>query len=240
MEHLAREIVDHICQYTPPVSSANLLRALNLQPRESQKQHIALWSAIFKTDKWLLEIINDIGAKPVLLGQLDKISFQDRNVGTEKPYIVLYSGDYSGDVKFTKENFYKCLQPDQHYAWPNQLEFKWGILNIADPLYQTGQTRLSGDNLRRLFVLNGDVRSQASFYDSHGIENIPPHDIIRREGFVYELNGCVLTLFRGGKCFQEWFTTHNSQLHAIEWDPAHRISKVCPGDHSFKDCPFRN
>jgi hypothetical protein len=242
MQNLPRQIIASICQYAPPVSTANLLRALNLRPLKSEEQKIACWSAIFRSDKWLIKIINEIStANPLLIGpELDKFSF-DNHKRSERFYVLLHSGDRYGEVMFHMESFFESLHEHNYDESRHEVIFQWGVLNICEPLYQLDTIRLDNDRLKRLFSLEGQLQSQYSFYKSKEIRNLLPPHILHRDVPIDGLDGCAANLFQGDKLLQFFFITPDSELHPIAWDSpgSDIITTFCPESHDFRFCPRR-
>jgi len=85
-----------------------------------------LWDSIFGDYKWLNNIVQDLAANPILVGT---------RLDSKPAYMVLISGDISGDVTYTKDLFFSSLKPHKHVEGAGEIIFDYGItLNIADIL----------------------------------------------------------------------------------------------------------
>ena len=78
----------------------------------NQEYHGRLWSAVFSDNKWLDEVERELQLNPVLVGsKLDKIATRKSTTldSLTPTYMILLSGDRSGDVVYLKDLFFNSL-----------------------------------------------------------------------------------------------------------------------------------
>jgi hypothetical protein len=62
-----RDVIDYIYSFLPTLSRGRFLPSLTLEPYESDREQILLWSTIFKNEQWLAEVTENT-AKSGLIG----------------------------------------------------------------------------------------------------------------------------------------------------------------------------
>jgi len=90
--------------------------------------HELPWDSIFNNHTWLDHVVQILDANPTLIG---------KRLNPALGYMVLVSGDISGDVTYyTKDLFFSSLKPHTYVEGSAEIMFDSGItLNIADILY---------------------------------------------------------------------------------------------------------
>jgi hypothetical protein len=179
-------------------------------PRAPQYAPSKIRSAIFQDETWT-KIASTQGLNPVLIGQeLHKLNESMVTGKTDKSYIVLVTGDKSGDIVFYKQAFLDSLRrPHVFDAHANEVVFTDSniTLNVEDVMHNPECISMDP---RRLFFPTPELVCSASLYlhDSyHAVRKIEPEDIVGIGGKAPTLENasmvCGITL--KGQQFQQCF-----------------------------------
>ncbi len=102
----------------------------------SQEKYSKVWEGIFQNQMWT-SIASSHGLNPALVGQ-DLYTLYDGNHDPEtwSAYIVLVTGDKTGDIRFHSKTFLDSLMPHTFCETTNEVFFKNSniTLNIHDAL----------------------------------------------------------------------------------------------------------
>jgi hypothetical protein len=105
---LPRELLDHVSRHISVISHGNFLSAFGQEPWESDRSRILLWTSIFKSDKWVQNMVKEHNAQPVLIGShLHELP--------SETYIILYLCNprkNNSDIQIPAESwklFRECL-----------------------------------------------------------------------------------------------------------------------------------
>ncbi|KAK4119908.1 hypothetical protein N657DRAFT_532786, partial [Parathielavia appendiculata] len=91
-----------------------------------------VWAMIFKDAQWL-EKATKAGLKPALFGY--KLTNIYRKKKPVQAHLLLIVSDWSGDVRFDKEQLFRSLHKHEHNETTFEVHFESGIiLNIHDPV----------------------------------------------------------------------------------------------------------
>ena len=151
----------------------------------SQRRHDLLWDILFPKKEWL-SVASEMGLIPALVGYGVSKCYH----GSCKPaYIVLVTGDYSGDLREQRKLLLDCLKLDNKKRWFNRkthevvLEEFNITLNIEDAY-------LSPENIRmdptKLFAQDR-VASAALFWGDYNLRKIGPDDVVGIGGRALDL-----------------------------------------------------
>jgi hypothetical protein len=77
--------------------------------RTPKHKHDKVWDTIFPKNKTWLSVASKMGLIPVIVGQDVSTLY---NGSREPAYIVLVTGDYSGDLRLQKQLLLDCLELD--------------------------------------------------------------------------------------------------------------------------------
>jgi hypothetical protein len=167
--NLPREIWLSIRDLVLPSASAN---ELDIAP--------ALWNSIFKSDRWLNIARTEFKCSPVLLG-CDLSAFRPHRA-SNRLYLALIANDYSGDLRFRKDELLESFQDGAKYDDNNyEVHFPSGIVvNIYEVItgFETAELPLE-----KLFSRErSGVHTEYCFYDKMVIGSLGPADIIGLRG----------------------------------------------------------
>ena len=144
--------------------------------RKNQQKHDKIWDAIFPSKKWL-SVASEMGLIPVLLGQGVRILHS----GSHKPaYVVLVTGDYSGELRDQRKLLLECLKIDNNKRRFNRrtqevvLEEFNITLNIEDAYLSPESIRMDP---RKLFSEHC-ISSAALFWRDYNLRAINPDDVV--------------------------------------------------------------
>jgi hypothetical protein len=150
-------------------------------PREADVENVSntgleIWNCIFKDKSWLELALTFDGCSPVLLGY-----HLNRFGPTRKPtklYVALLARDYSGDLRWMRDEFFASLQDGWEYDEPNyEVLFPTGLtVNVYEVLTGCDEARLP---LPKIFInrKNG-VHSEYCIYTDMGIRGLGPSQIL--------------------------------------------------------------
>jgi hypothetical protein len=217
LENLPLDIWYHIRDFLYPNDVENIL---NTAP--------ALWQCMFKDNHWLELATTFDRCAPVLIG---------RNLSSFRPgrsdhlYFVLLAGDYSGDLRFRLDEFFKSLQDGWKYdERRKEINFPSGIrLNICEVMTGVASPHIP---IKKLFSNeNKELRLEYCFYRDTAIKALVPPNIIGINGSYRKKDiryGCALRLSHQGKPI-EWLIINKGtrkELRANKWDKSGLISSL--------------
>ena len=165
-----------------------------------QAKHSEVWSLIIQNEVWT-SIASYHGLNPVLIGQnLNKLYNTKPSESPKPSYIVLMTGDRSGDIRFHRDVFLESLQPHTFNPSTCEVVFKNShiTLNVADAIYNPDTIYM---NPKRLFSCRNKCLQSAYLYwqDSHhALRKIKSTDVVSIGGSapaiqdVYKI--CALTI----------------------------------------------
>jgi hypothetical protein len=167
--NLPREIWLSIRDLVLLSASAN---ELNIAP--------ALWNSIFKSDRWLNIARTEFKCSPILLG-CDLSAFRPHRA-SNRLYLALIANDYSGDLRFRKDELLESFQDGAQYDDNNyEVHLPSGIVvNIYEVItgFETAELPLE-----KLFSRErSGVHTEYCFYDKMVIGSLGPADIIGLRG----------------------------------------------------------
>lgn len=197
-----REVIDRICSFLPTLSRGAFLSGLNLQPWESDRQQMLLWSSIFKNDQWLTEVTEKDTGKLVLIGsQLREVSSREREQGRKEYFMTLCLLGGTGKIP-TWEIFKSSLHEHTYDRSSDEIRFASGIrLNVQnlsehylsvlrkDPEErQTPFLMISNEGIRRIISFRrGKPYVQYSFYGGSCIQDLSFSDMTETGGPLWLL-----------------------------------------------------
>jgi hypothetical protein len=197
-----REVIDRISSFLPPRSRVAFLSSLNLQPWESDRQRMLLWSTIFKNDQWLAEVTEKDTAELVLIGsQLREVSSREREQGRKEYFMTLCLLGGTGKIP-TWELFESSLHEHTYDRSSDEIRFASGItLNVQnlsesylsvlqnDPeVRQTPCLIISNEGIRRIISFRrGKPYVQYSFYGGSCIQDLSFSNMTEVGGVLWQL-----------------------------------------------------
>jgi len=144
--------------------------------RVNQQKHDKIWDMIFPNQKWL-SVASEMGLIPALVGQ----GVRDLYTGSLEPgYIVLVTGDHSGELRKLRNLLLECLKIDNHkrrFSRRTQevsLEEFNITLNIEDAYLSSASIRMDP---RRLFS-EDPISSAALFWRDYNLRSINADDVV--------------------------------------------------------------
>jgi len=144
--------------------------------RVKQRKHDKVWDIIFPNKKWLF-VASEMGLIPALVGQ----DVRNLHSGShERGYIVLVTGDHSGELRKLRELLLKCLRIDnkkRRFDRKTQevvLEEFNITLNIEDAYLSAASIRMDP---RQLFSEHR-ISSAALFWCDCNLRTIHPDDVV--------------------------------------------------------------
>jgi hypothetical protein len=180
-----------------PANGAHISNVTRLSNRES---HQMLWDSIFGDYKWLNDIVEDFGANPILVGTRLK---------SKSGYMVLLSGDISGDVTYTKDFFFSSLKPHKYIECTGEIILNCGItLNIADILHCPETIPV---DIQKLLCDRDEPRSTYSFWKDPdcALRVLEPPSLALTKSRIPGNDECFwISRFvsdRGNSDFEVWF-----------------------------------
>lgn len=169
LNDLPREIWLSIRDLVLPSASANELK---IAP--------ALWSSIFKSDRWLNMATREFKCSPILIG-CDLSAFRPHRV-SNRIYLALIANDYSGDLRFHKDELLESFQDGAKFdADTYEVKLPSGIVvNIYEVITGSETAELP---LEKLFSREkSGVHTEYCFYTKKVIGSLGPADIIGLHG----------------------------------------------------------
>lgn len=168
---------------------------------------LEIWHSIFKDKSWLDLALAFDRCSPVLLGY-DLNRFCPRREQT-KLYVALLARDYSGDLRWMRDEFFASLQDGWEYDESNhEVLFPSGLtVNVYEVLTGYDEAHLP---LPRIFInRENGVHSEYCFYTDMIIKELGPSQILAYgTGSAYKgralKKGCKL-LLSDGKKQREYF-----------------------------------
>jgi len=154
--------------------------------RTLKHKHDTLWDIAFPKNKKWLSVASAMGLVPALVGQGVRTRYDGSR---EEAYIVLVTGDYSGDLQLRKQLLLDCLELDNDKRRFNErtqevvLKEHNITLNIEDAYLSFESIRLDP---KRLFSKNC-VSSAALFWGDHDLRIIGPDDVVGIGGRASDL-----------------------------------------------------
>jgi hypothetical protein len=147
----------------------------------------ALWNSIFKSDRWLNIARTDYKCCPVLIG-CDLSSFQPHRA-SNRLYLALIVNDYSGDLRFCKDELLESFQDGAKYDDDKyEVTLPSGIvINVYEVItgFETAELPLE-----RLFSCEkSGVHTEYCFYEKKVIGSLGPADIIGLQGPAHKWQG---------------------------------------------------
>lgn len=128
-----------------------------------QGRHNNVWDAIFENESWT-SIVRCHGLNPILLGRdLHSIYNIDNTADNQCVYILLMTGDESGDIRSHSQIFMNSLRPHTYSKTTQEVMFTNSrvILNVHDAVSNVS-TRFV--DWRRLFSCPEDSLRSAYLY----------------------------------------------------------------------------
>lgn len=184
LRKLPRELIGRIVSYTPLSFKLNVFTALGLPQWKTQESYIRLWTTIFKSDDWLLHVIQKYSVKPVLIG-LNLPSIGDKGRGDSKESFILLKV-LGQPICFEEEEmqlFLSCLREYDGFPTIFGLKLQGGI--TLDMSAVGGNSESESDIVpaarrwkTKLFDLDNEhISTYYSFYGSDKIQHLRTNDI---------------------------------------------------------------
>ena len=108
---VAQELWDIVIKDLPTLSARFAARVFNFDLAPRQQKHSSIWSAILKNESWT-SLATSQGLNPALVGQNLHNLYDCEDIKNAKPaYIVLVTGDSSGDIRFHEQVLLDSLRP---------------------------------------------------------------------------------------------------------------------------------
>lgn len=196
----AQELWDIVIKDLPTLSARFAARVFNFDLVPQQQKHSNVWSAILKTENWT-SLATIMGLNPALVGQNLHNLYDCEDTRNGQPaYIVLVTGDSSGDIRFYKQILLDSLRPHTFNNETNEVAFKnLNItLNIDDAI---SCSELISLQPKKLFSYQYKRLRSACLYwqdDRYALYDIGADDIIGIGRKVHTLKSvslvCGLTL----------------------------------------------
>lgn len=202
---VSREIIDHVFSFVPTLARGGFLSSLNLEPLESDRQQMLLWSTIFKDDKWLAEVTEKDTAKLVLIGsQLSQVSSSEKKRERKDIFMTLCLLGGTGKIP-NWELFESSLNEHTYDHSLDEIRFvsgiKLNVQNLSEPFLsilrknpeqrQTPIVIISHEGISKIISF-GKRKSyvQYSFYGGARIRDLSDSGMqtIGKSGWVLELH----------------------------------------------------
>ncbi|KAJ6081453.1 hypothetical protein N7499_006327 [Penicillium canescens] len=135
-----------------------------------------IWKQIFKDTSWLEFALAFDGCSPVLIGHLS--AYRPRK-SSNRLYLALLAGDYSGDLRYESERFFAALQDGWKYDESRyEVDFPSGItLNIYEVIKSLDTVELP---LEKVFTnTKQGVYSEYCYYNNPAIKELRSSDIVK-------------------------------------------------------------
>jgi hypothetical protein len=200
MPALVQELWDIVTGYLPSLSAGFAARVFNFHLLPWQQKHSNVWSAIFQNENWT-SLATSQGLNPVLVGQNLHNLYDCKDIRNAKPaYIVLVTGDNSGDIRYHQQILLDSLRPHIFNKKTNEVVFKNSniTLNIDDAIRCPELISLEP---KRLFSYRYKRLRSACLYwqdDHYALYDIGEEDIIGISRRAHTLKSvslvCGLTL----------------------------------------------
>ncbi|KAJ6016533.1 hypothetical protein N7540_011124 [Penicillium herquei] len=164
---MPRELLDHVISFTSIFSWPNILSISNREPCESEKLAMSLWSALFKSDRWLERMVQEYNAEPVLVGS-------DLDSHSQGTYLILHvcaAKEGSSYMRMWK-TFTDCLQ--EHTITNAEVRFNSGItLNVQELLLNRLDGSVQVPSAKTIFNFQeGNPKIQYSFYKGPRVRDL--------------------------------------------------------------------
>lgn len=184
LRKLPRELIDRIISYTALSFKLNVFTALELPQWKTQESYIRLWTTIFKSDDWLLHIMQEYSVKPVLIGlSLPSVGQKGENQPKETCLVLKILGQ---PISFKKEEmqlFLNCLRRYDGFPTMYGLKLEGGIKLHMSAV--GGNSEIESDIVptarqwkTKLFDLDNEhISTYYSFYGSEKIQLLRSKDI---------------------------------------------------------------
>lgn len=198
----------------------------------------ALWSCLFKDKSWLNLAKTYWRSAPLLIGH-DLSTFRPRKPFNQL-YICVITDDYSGDLRYKKDEFFNSLQDGWIYnEYEMEISFPSGItVNVHDILVNSSEETLLP--LAKLFPKKGrTLELEYCFYQDAFFRKLEPPNIIGLNGparkFKAVKYGCALRLSCQGR-IRQYIIIPSEQIHTKhawpnKYDGSGLISSYKRGRH---------
>ena len=230
---MAQELWDMVTRTLSPISARNAGHALNFNIRTQQEKHSRVWNMIFQNEDWITKATTEFGVNPILIGPNLHAYYNNDSQKYKPAYMVLETGDRSGDLRFHKELFLKSLKPHTFRKETGEVEFKSGItLNVISALDDPEMIYME---TKRLFSYRHKRLRTSCLYwqDSQwALRTLGPKDIVGIGGSVSSIDdvayicGLNFTL-PDGQRVQHIYATPASERARIRPIKVHK--KGCSG-----------
>lgn len=133
---VAQESWDIIVYKLPAVDARSAAAVFGFQLRPEQIKHSDLWSSIFQDGTWISKATTEFNLNPILIGcDLNLICDPvDRQQGQSR-YLILVSGDPTGDIQYQKDVFLISLRPHSFDKGMMEVTFASGLILNIDDIY---------------------------------------------------------------------------------------------------------
>lgn len=160
----------------PSLTGKHAADALGFTLEPRHQRHSSIWDLILKPDEDWTSFVEDMGLLPFLAGHdLRKI----KPGVTEPAFIVLLTGDETGNVRHHRDRLLSSLQP-HHLRNRQEVVFKNSniVMNVVDALYSTFFTTLDPSKL--FSYEEGELRSACLYWkdEEYALHHIGNGDIV--------------------------------------------------------------
>ncbi|KAJ5348629.1 uncharacterized protein N7506_001882 [Penicillium brevicompactum] len=188
LRRLPKELIDHIISSAPLIFKPNVLTSLKLPRRKTQESYSRLWATIFKSEDWLLHIIQQYNVKPVVIGFGIPSVGQEKNDSSKEICLVL---KILGPPTWFKDEemqlFLDCLRKYEDYPTMFGLQLHHGIKLHMSAV--AGNSEAESDMVpaawqwkSKLFnQLDGPISTYYSIYGSGKVQLLRSNDIVISE-----------------------------------------------------------
>lgn len=223
-------------QSLPSLSAWNASKAFKFSLTERQYHHAQIWNAIFEAEP---SVAADLNLNLALVGRDLQNLYKSKDINKAKrAYIVLVTGDMSGDIRYRYKDLRQLLKDHTFNEDTNEVMFTKSniVLNIHDARYNDEFISIKPKKIRRLFVKRNKRLESACIFchdPNYRLYTTGPNDVacIGGEPKLQNIsNVCGLTLpqdpIRPQKPrFQQYFK--NPRCGPIQ--PLSYKGNICPG-----------
>lgn len=188
LRRFPRELVDRIVSFVPLFFKMNVFTALELPQWKTQESYLRLWATIFKSEDWLLHIIQQYNVKPVLIGfQIPSIGQKNSDSSKESCLMLKILGPPTWFKEEEMQLFLNCLREYEGYPTMFGLRLQGGITLHMSAV--AGNFESESDMVptawqwkSKLFNQHdGHISTYYSFYGSDKVQLLRSNNIITSE-----------------------------------------------------------